>query len=145
MSSFCLTILDYRIKNRPLGRAGGSGWGFRRLWRQLVKDLHKLLERLRADDRLPVDDKRRGTLHADLLGSGGFLLDDLGIFTAIEAFVKGSRIQPHFGSKGFQVVLVESALVFSILALEEQVVVFPELILVGGAFAGLCGPRGLIS
>lgn len=54
-------------------------------------------------------------------------------------------VQAQPGSHTLQVVLAESASVFSSLALEQQVMIFPECILVSGALACLRCPEGFVA
>lgn len=106
-----------------------------------LNDLLKDIERLGANQRLPVDGKGRRALHTDLPGDLGHLLDGLGVFAGVHAFVEGGGVQLKLDGKGFQIVLVEGALVLAVLVTEQVVVVFPELFLVGGAFAGFSSPE----
>jgi hypothetical protein len=103
-----------------------------------------LLVRLRTDDRLPIDHEGWRALHAKLLGSAGFLLDDAGVLPGIQALVEGCGVQAELYGEAFQVVLAEGALIFAVLLLEQQIVIFPELILIGGALAGFRRPLRLI-
>ena len=112
----------------------------RRLRLQAAKHLHKLIVGLCPDNRLPVNHEGRGALHANLLGGVGFLLHDAGVFAGIQAFIESGRIQAHLLGKAFQVVLVECPLVLTGLTLEQQVVVLPKLILVGGTLTGFRCP-----
>jgi hypothetical protein len=114
------------------------------LFGQAGKHLDELLVGLGADDRLPVDYKGGRALHAKLLGCAGFLLDEGGVFAGIQALVEGCGLQAELLGKAFELVFAEGTLVFAGLSLEQQIVIFPELILIGGAFAGFRRPLRLI-
>ena len=73
------------------------------------------------------------------------MLHDAGVLPGIQALVESGGVQAEIHGEAFQIVLVESALIFTGLALEQQVVVLPKLILIAGALAGFRSPRGLLS
>jgi len=106
---------------------------------------NRLLEHLKglcADNTLTIEDEGRRALHTQGLCPGGFLLDNSGVFARVQAFVERLCIQAQLNGKGFQIVLVERAPVFSVLAVEEKIMIFPKRILIGGTFAGLARPLG---
>ena len=70
----------------------------------------------------------------------GLVLDELGIFTRVEAVVESLGIQTHIGSERLQVILAECTLVLSILVGEQVVMKFPVFVLITGAFGGFGCP-----
>lgn len=110
-----------------------------------VYDLLENVEGLSADQRLPVDGKGGRALHADLPGDLRHLLNGLGVFAGVHTLVEGLGIQTHILSKRFQVVLAEGALILAVLVGEQVIVVFPELILVGGTLAGFGSPERFLA
>ena len=50
-----------------------------------------------------------------------------------------------FGGKAFEIVFGKGSLIFAIPLFKQIVVVFPELILFGCAFAGCAGPCGFLT
>ena len=66
--------------------------------------------------------------------------DQVGIFAGIQAFIELLGIQIKIRSKLFQIVFVESPLVFPGLVVEEIIMIFPESTLVSSAFTGFRSP-----
>ena len=84
-------------------------------------------------------------LDAQLLGGLGLLLHLLRVLARIQALVELGRLQAEVLGESLQLVLGERALVLAVLALEQLVVILPELALVARALAGFRGPLGFFA
>jgi len=102
--------------------------------------LFKVIKRLRPDHTLAIDGKGGCALNLQLVTNTGLVLDELGIFTRVEAVVESLGIQAHVGSERLQVILAECTLVLATLVGEQVVMKFPVSILVAGTFGGFGCP-----
>jgi hypothetical protein len=115
------------------------------LYTELLENRLEFFERLGAENALAVNNESRGALHAQLRAGSRIALHLGGILARIQALIEFCSIQAQLCGKTFQVIFAECALVLAILALEQQVVVFPELALVISAFRGFGGPLRFIA
>ena len=114
---------------------------FKRLLNGLLEDFVGL----RPDDGPPVDHKSWRALYPNGVGCLRQILYHLGVFARIQALIEGICVQLQVGGKLLQFVFGKGALVLPVLPLEEQVMVFPESILVSGALASLSGVSRFLS
>lgn len=105
----------------------------------------KILIRLRPNHRNGVDQEAGRTLHPNLATEIALGLHQVFIFITGKAFGELVLVQIDLLGKFDQVLVSESALIFAALAFKKHIMVFPELILIGGAFTGFCGPVGFIA
>lgn len=98
------------------------------------------VEGLSANYRAAVNRKERCAPNPDGRAYTGHLLDQAGVLARIQALVERCCIQAERGGELFQVILAKRAPVFSILAIEQQVMIFPVLVLVTSAFGCFGGP-----
>ncbi len=87
-----------------------------------------------------VDNKGGCAGHTKLAGSLGVYLNLFGVLARIKALIESLAVKSKFSSQLLQVLFVESTLVFSSLAVEDQVVILPKSVLVGCTLAGLGCP-----
>jgi hypothetical protein len=97
------------------------------------------IEGLSAYQRPAVDDESRRALDSEGTALIDLFLDVIRVLPRVETLVELLRVQVQLGCKVFQILIVECALVLSGLAVEEQVVVLPESILIRSTLAGLGG------
>jgi hypothetical protein len=102
--------------------------------------LFEVIKRLRPDHTLTIDGEGGGTLNLQLVANTGLVLDELGIFTRVQAVVESLGIQTHVGSERLQVILAECTLVLTTLVGEQVVMVFPVGVLIAGTFGGFGCP-----
>jgi hypothetical protein len=111
----------------------------------LLDYLLESLKRLRAEYWLSIDQESRRAANTDGLSSAGRRLNQFRVFARIQALVESLAVQPDVRRKLFQIIFIKGALVLAALALEEQVMVFPEGILIRRALAGFRSPKGFLS
>jgi hypothetical protein len=96
---------------------------------ELLDNLLEGCKWLTANQGSPIDHKARSALHTDLPGETGLLLDGLSILARVQTIVEGFRVQSQLLGKFLEIVFTESTLIFAMLAGEEEIMVFPKLIL----------------
>lgn len=102
------------------------------------------LERLGAYDGLAVHQECRRRADAQLLGGSAFGRHQRLVAPGIQTGIEGFGVQTEFVGKLLQVVLTERALVLApVLVQEQEIVVFPEGILLRSALAGFSRPLRL--
>jgi hypothetical protein len=73
------------------------------------------------------------------------ILLDLGcVLSRVQTIIELICVKTQLDCKAFKVIFAQRSLVFTILVLEENIVILPERILVSGAFARLRSPEGLL-
>ena len=113
-------------------------------FQHLINDFLESLDRLRADEWLAIDKECGCAAHAGLFAFIYIGLDAIERLIVLQAWLKLGHVQPEFGGKAQQFVFGKRALVFSGLPAEQEIMILPELALVGGAFGGLCRPDGFL-
>lgn len=100
----------------------------------------EIFKRLSPNHRDGVDQEAGRTLHPDLATKITLGLHQLLVLVAGQAFGELVGIQVDLVGKLNQFLVCESALVLSTLAFKKHIVIFPEPILIGGAFTGFRSP-----
>ncbi len=85
---------------------------------KLLDNLLEGLKWLAAHQRSSIDHKAWCALHANLPGETGLLLDNLSVFSSIQAIIECLCVQSQLLGEFLEIVLAESTLVLTVLAVE---------------------------